>query len=312
MDRAALSASAGEINGNLDISVVKKASGRAFDVLGIVAVAAFLLVLAVDFYELRWSALEVELEPAQQQIADGFREGALWYGLYIKDTKVGYLRVDRRRRGDGYAMRSRTLLEMTFMGRLQRMTVDLDTRLDSAMALESFTVDVSSDLLNLSADGRWADGRLEIELATAGLEETRSLSLERPPALDLNLRALLMQHRPEEGDIFRIDGFDPISLSTRVVELEYLGLDRVAVVDAQVPAHRFRQLVAGRTLEVWVNDLGEVLREQLPMGVVAVRETEAMATFELASRHWSEGGEMPEGVDVMELFSDLAAAGGDR
>jgi len=280
-----------------------------FDALGLVSIAAFLVALAIDFSELRWSAREIELEPAAFELADGFREGAAWYGLYFRDTKVGFMRVDRRRLGNGFAVRSRTLLEMTFMGRPQRATIDLDTQLDSAMALERFTVDVASGILNLDASGRWADGRLEIELSTAGRDLRRSLPLERPPSLDLNLSALMVQHRPVAGDVFLLDGLDPISLTPRRVELEYLGRDTVAVVDAQVSAHRFRQQVGGQVLDVWVNDLGEVLREQLPMGVIAVREAEAVATFELARRQRSGEAETAEGVDVMEIFSEWATAG---
>jgi hypothetical protein len=130
--------------------------------------AAFVIVFAIDFGELRWSTREIELEPAPAQLAEGFREGVAWYGLYLKDSKVGFLRVDRRRRGDGFAMRSRTLLEMTFMGNLQRITVDLDTEMDSAMTLERFAVDVESELVTLAATGRWIDGPLELEIAPAG------------------------------------------------------------------------------------------------------------------------------------------------
>jgi hypothetical protein len=292
--------------------VAKNSGISLFDIIGIASVAVFVFVLAVDFGELRWSTREVELEPAPDQLAEGFRDGVAWYGLYYKDTKVGFLRVDRRRRGEGYAMRSRTLLEMTFMGRPQRMTVDLDAQLDSTMALEGFTVDVASDLVSLAATGRWTDGALELEMATAGYEERRSVPLAKPPALDLNIRTLLMQQRPAPGDVFHIEGFDPIGLSPRTFELEYVGLETVAVVDAQVPAHHLRQTVAGQISEVWVNDLGEVLREQLPLGVVAVRETEAVATFELARRRWEGEQDMAEGVDVMELIGGLAVAGGDR
>jgi hypothetical protein len=290
----------------------KPTRSPVFDVLGTASMLAFVVVIAIDFGELRWSTREVELEPAPTQLAEGFREGVAWYGLYIRDSKVGFLRVDRRRRGAGFAMRSRTLLEMTFMGRLQRITVDLDTELDSAMTLERFAVDVASELVTLTATGRWTDGRLELEMSTAGYEEQRILPLEKPPALDINLRTLLMQRRPNPGDVFHVDSFDPVSLTPRTVELQYLGRDQVAVVDAQVSAHRFRQVVAGQILEVWVNDLGEVLREQLPLGVIAVRETEAVATFELARRHWEGDGETPEGIDVMEIFGGMTSSGGDR
>jgi len=270
---------------------------RSFDLLGIASVAVFCLVLAGDAGEFGWSVRELALEPAPEDLAAGFRPGVSWYGLYLGEAKVGFSRLDRRRRGDGFAMRSRSLLSVAVMGTPRQITMDVESDLGPEMALRSFDASVRSPLLSIDASGRWRDGRLELELRTAELEERRSVELESPPALDTNLRSLLMRSHPSPGDSLQIDYFDPLSLTTRKLEIEYMGIDQLGLVDAKVPAHRLRQRIAGATLQSWVNDLGEVLRQELPFGVVLVRETEAEATFGVAR-------EDMEGFDVMQLIGD--------
>jgi hypothetical protein len=269
---------------NLSPGIIRVQRRRVgtFDLLGIVSVVVFCLVLAVDIGEFGWSGQEVDLELAPGDLETGFRPGVTWYGLYLGDRKIGFSRLERRRRGDGFAVRSRTVLEMVVLGNRQQMTAHVEAELDSGMVLRSFDVDVVSDLVTVEAEGRWQAGELAVDVRTAGLEEHRTVPFDRPPALDANVRSLLMRNQPEPGDRFAFPYFDPMTLTTRTLEIEYQGIDEVAVVDAKVEAHRLRQLVAGTTLHAWVNDLGEVLRQELPLGVVVVRETEAEATFEFA------------------------------
>ena len=83
----------------------------------------------------------------------------------------------------------------------------------------------------------------------------------------------------EPGQRFSFEHFDPATLSTQEASIEYLGRDDVMVMGERFTAHHLRQELAGQVLESWVNDLGEVLREELPGGLMAVRESEAEATW---------------------------------
>jgi hypothetical protein len=283
----------------MEIPKVSRRRIRSFDLLGIVSVVVFCLVLAGDASEFGWSIRELALEPAPDDLAAGFRPGVSWYGLYLGEAKVGFSRLERRRRGDGFAMRNRSLISVAVMANPRQITMEVESDLDPEMALRSFTASVRSPFASIDASGSWQDGRLELELRTAELEEHRSIELERPPALDSNLRNLLMRSQPSPGDRLQVDYFDPLSLTTRKLEIEYMGIDQLGLVDGKVPAHRLRQRIAGATLQSWVNDLGEVLRQELPFGVVLVRETEAEATFGIAQ-------EDVEGFDVMQLVGDAS------
>jgi hypothetical protein len=265
---------------------------RPFDLLGIASMVVFAAVLFTELDELAWSGHEVALSPEPDQVASGFRPGVSWYGLYLGDDKVGFSRLERRRRRDGYAVRSQTVLTVPVMGTDRPITVALEADLDPHMALRTFDATVIGDPLSVTARGSWRDGELVLDVRAGDLEDHRRLSLERPPAIDANLRTLLMRSHPRPGERFRFDYFDPLSLTTRTLDIEYMGIDRLALVDDVVTAHRLRQRVAGVVFRSWVNDVGEVLRQELPLGVVLVRGTEAEASsgLDLSERGHGPGG----------------------
>ena len=204
---------------------------RLFDLLGITSMVVFAAVLATELDELAWSGHEVALSPAPDEVASGFRPGVTWYGLYLRDAKVGVSRLERRRRGDGFAVRSWTQLAVPVMAADRPVTVSIEADLNQQMALRSFDAELAGDPLSVTARGTWRDGQLALDVQAGELEDHRSIPLERPPAIDANLRTLLMRSNPQPGDRFQFDYFDPLSLATRTVEIEYIGTDQLALVD---------------------------------------------------------------------------------
>lgn len=247
--------------------------------LGILAVLALGVVLVTDLAELRWRNTQATLDVDPAALADGFREGVEWHGIYDDAHKIGYSRLERRRLDDGYELSSYTRLLGGGIG--GESAIDVTTVLGPAFELRSFEADVEAGLGGLQARGTMGDDALAVDVTGTLLGE-QAKHLELPverPTFDFSLRPLVMRADLEPGQRFSFEHFDPTSLSTRESTIEYVGRDEVTVMGELVIAHRLRQELAGQVLESWVNDLGEVLREELPGGLTAVRETEAEATW---------------------------------
>jgi hypothetical protein len=105
--------------------------------------------------------------------------------------------------------------------------------------------------------------------------------LQEPPVFDFSLGPLVMQQDLEPGDRFRFRHFDPTTGATAESTVELVGREPIDVLGERIEAFHLLQTVGGQQLHVWVNELGEVLREQLPWGIVSVRESEAEATYGL-------------------------------
>lgn len=256
----------------------------AFDVLGLAAVLGFLLVVSADVAELRWRNVEDTLEVDPAALAEGFREGVEWHAIYDDAHKLGWSRLERRRLEDGFELSSHTRLR----GRdpAPGSEIDVTTVLGPAFELRRFHARVQAGLGQLEAEGVMGEGVLVIDVTGTLLGE-QGQHLELPverPTFDFSLRPLVMRADLEPGQRFSFEHFDPTTLSTRESTIEYLGRDEVTVMGELVRAHHLRQELAGQSLESWVNDLGEVLREELPGGLTAVRETEAEATWGMEDR----------------------------
>lgn len=262
------------------MSQTRKSKLSLFDWLGALAVATFVAVLAIDFAELGWRGEEVRLEVSPAELAAGFREGVEWHAIYDDDQKIGYARLERRRLDDGYEFSNYTLLHSRVLGRQSTSEVSVRTELGPAFGLRGFEASVSGDIAQLEATGRVEPGLIivDVEGILGGAPKHLELPAQKP-VFDFSLQPLVMRSDLEAGQRFSFEHFDPTTLSTQETTLEYLGRDTVYVMGEPVEAHHLRQQIAGQQLESWVNDLGEVLREDLPGGLTAVREAEAEATW---------------------------------
>jgi hypothetical protein len=246
----------------------------AFDLAGFVAVVGFASVLFADLPDLRWEAQEIDLRLDPAELDAGFREGVQWHSIYRDDAKVGFIRSVRRRANDG-GIEFSTHTELPRAGNIE---LDVTAQLDAKWRLRRFRADARTPLTRLEADGQIVGKELVVEVSGA-LQRTLRFPLGDAPTFDFSMTPLLMRQDLEVGSRVRFDVFDPASMASRPVELEYLGRESISIMGEPVPAHHLRQRVAGQTLETWVNELGEVLREQLPGGLTSIRESEAEATF---------------------------------
>lgn len=254
----------------------------AFDLAGLCAVLAFAAVLVIDLGGLARPRQEVALHVDADELAEGFREGVQWHALYRDGDRVGFARLERRRVGDAFRLVSFTRVDAEVLGAQRTLEAEVVSDLGPAFELRTFGVRVDADLLHMTAAGRVEAGRVVVDvqgLPTKAADAPLVIPLREPPVFDFSLAPMLMQHDLAPGDRFRFTHFDPTTLQPSDGVIEYLGRDRITLLGEEVDAHHLRQEIGGQVLQSWVNDVGEVLREQLPMGLVAQRETEAEATY---------------------------------
>ncbi|HKC11960.1 MAG TPA: transglutaminase-like domain-containing protein, partial [Vicinamibacteria bacterium] len=80
------------------------------------------------------------------------------------------------------------------------------------------------------------------------------------------------------GRKFEVSVFDPATLHNAHMVLEVKAREIVGSAGRPVPAFRVESLFAGVKSTSWLTDLGEVVREESPIGMIVVRETPERAT----------------------------------
>jgi hypothetical protein len=249
---------------------------RIFDLLGVAVVAAFVAVVALDRGSLGRPRDEISLHLDPAELAAGFREGVEYHGLYRGEDKVGFLRLARRRTAAGYALTNTTVFELGIGDGPTRLTVE--TELDDGFRLRSFSATTRGPI-EVTASGTYADGILIVSLDGPLGVQSQRLPMSEPPAFDFSLAPLAARSDLAAGDRFRFTHFDPMTMSTSEGTVQMLGRDSVDVLGEEVDAIHLRQTIAGQDLDLWVNELGEVLRQQMASGLMAIRESEAEATW---------------------------------
>lgn len=235
-------------------------------------------MVLVDLRALSRPREEVSLRVDPQALAAGFREGVQWYGLYRGDEKVGFSRTERRREGDGYRLGNRVQLRASQGG--GPSMIDVQTELDATFTLRRFTVRTEGGSVPLRAEGEVRGEVLHVEAEGLPGLPALDLPLGERPVFDFDLGPLLARADLEAGDRFAFTHVDPMGLTPREGTIEVLGRESIDVLGEEVSAVLLRQELAGLPpLRLWVNELGEILRQELPLQLLAVREAEAEATY---------------------------------
>ena len=102
--------------------------------------------------------------------------------------------------------------------------------------------------------------------------------LPEAPLVQMALRSALMRRDMSAGDRITQTLFDPMSQREVEIDITYRGEDTIELMGQEgIEAHHFEERSMGYTNHVYVNALGEVLLEELPGGIVVMREPEAEA-----------------------------------
>jgi transglutaminase-like putative cysteine protease len=81
----------------------------------------------------------------------------------------------------------------------------------------------------------------------------------------------------EPGRTLQVSVFDPATLQNAPMTLKIQAREVVRAAGRPVPAFRVEGRFAGITTRTWVTDVGEVVREESPTGLLVVRETKEQA-----------------------------------
>ncbi|MCC6699873.1 MAG: transglutaminase family protein, partial [Candidatus Hydrogenedentes bacterium] len=223
----------------------------------------------------------------------------VWMAVFMSDgAQVGYMNVRTRpepRDGEkGIAMSVLGRIRLSMLGDASEMLASGETWLSNAHGLRDFRFSVRSGGHDVKASGAIVGGLLRAEITSGG----ETYPVEFPIQNGLRLSSGFgVTHLPtlEPGDEFMIDTFDPLSLSVSQARIECVGAEPITAMGRVVNARIITSTVSGIKSRAWIDEKGEVLRAETPMGFTIARVSEADAMKGLASS------------TVSDSFTQLAA-----
>jgi transglutaminase-like putative cysteine protease len=212
-----------------------------------------------------------------------YGSAAVWRGVYYRGEKVGFTVSQTVPTDDGFELQEDGRLQMALLGATTPAAIRTTARVDNAFTLRSFefSLDPGTGAIEVrgTVDPAPVGGKYRVQIAIKSVSGTRSEVLELPeaPAMSLNLSRVLANGGLVPGARHRWNVFDPATLTNAPVEVTVGARDVVRAGNTNVPAFRVEMAFRGLQTTSWITDTGEVVKEESPLGLMTVRETQELA-----------------------------------
>jgi len=197
-----------------------------------------------------------------------------WMGIYLKGEKIGYAHISKRREGDGYRFRERVSMRLGVMGVTQRVETVTDAILSNDYLLRSFNFRMASGITSLEIRGEVKGKRMRLTISTEGDRREEEIPLRDEPYMSLGLIERFVKDGLKPGKGFRALLFDPSTMSQQEIEVEVEGKERIRAGGGEHDAYRLKTTFKGIRLLSWVDESGETIKEESPLGLVLIKESE--------------------------------------
>jgi len=213
---------------------------------------------------------------------------AQWRGVYYRGEKIGFTVSQIERTADGFELLEDGRLQFSLLGATTAAILRTSAQVDQAFALKTFEFSLDPGTGPMTVRGRLDGLRMTLEIASASGTRTETRDLDAPPALMLSLGRRLASEGLVAGTTREFLVFDPATMKNAPVRLAIGSREVVDAGSRPIPAFRVDMTFSGITTTAWVTDTGEIVREESPMGLISVRETQQQATALAVSKDMQE------------------------
>jgi transglutaminase-like putative cysteine protease len=206
-----------------------------------------------------------------------YGSSAQWRGIYYRGDKIGFSVGQTTPTESGYEIREDGRLQLILLGSDIPVRLTSQATVDRAFNLQRFSFSLDPGTGPTQVEGVLDGRRLDLTIRTPSGERRETRELAAPPALSLNLARTLAARGLETGRTLEVSVFDPATLRNAPMKLEIQAREVVQAAGRPVPAFKVEGRFAGITTHTWITDVGEVVREESPTGLLVVRETREQA-----------------------------------
>lgn len=233
-----------------------------------VAMAAWALAM---FFVVRKATEQTAL--ALTTDLSSYGERAKWSGIYYRGEKIGFSVGQTSEIADGFRIQEDAQLQLTLMGATTQSVLKTRVDVDRDYALRSFQFSLDPGSGPIQVSGRLdTPTRLVTKIVSAGTERERVFDLKEPPVLNLNLSRRLVALGLAEGKRFEVLVFDPATMTNGLSVVEVGAREVVRVQGRPVPAFKVKARFSGIDAYSWITDVGDVVKEESPLGMIVLRE----------------------------------------
>jgi|LQYC01.1.fsa_nt_gi Transglutaminase-like enzymes, putative cysteine proteases len=210
-------------------------------------------------------------------VKDTLEEHAEWLGIYLKGEKVGYSTTKTKRVGESYEISEDSLMFLNTLGTKQRIESKIKSVVNQDYSLKSFDFSLLSGPATFFLHGEVMGNALNLVMVSGKNTTRSSLPIKDIPFLSNTLKPYILSQGLKEGKKFNVPFFDPATLSSNDITIEVLGKEKILFSGNEISAYKLKESFAGIETLAFVSEAGEILKEEGPLGLTLIKETQEQA-----------------------------------
>jgi len=260
---------------SLSIKILRPLSRTVTRPLALLALVAWIATMGVVINR---SYLQASSRNLATDLAR-YGSTAQWRGVYYRGEKIGFTVSQVQSTGEGFELQEDGRLQFSLLGATLPTILRTTAHVDRDFALKRFDFSLDPGTGPMTIKGRLDGLRLSLEISSAAGTRTETRDLKEPPSLMLNVGRRLASEGLTAGTTRQWVVFDPATMQNAPVTIQ-IGAREVVTAGARrpIPAFKVQMAFAGLSTAAWITDTGEIVREESPMGLITVLETQEQAT----------------------------------
>ena len=233
---------------------------------------------------------------------------AQWRGVYYRGEKIGFTVSQVQATDEGFELHEDGRLQFALLGATTAAILKTSAQVDRSFALKSFSFSLDPGTGPTSIKGVLTGLDLSLEIGNASGSRSETRHLAEAPALMLSVGRRLAAEGLVAGTKKQWMVFDPATMKNAPVDMSIGPREIVRGGSRPIPAFKVEMTFSDLTTTSWVTDTGEIVREESPMGLITIVETQEQATALAVSSRMREDmlqaaaivPEMPRGRPIVE------------
>jgi hypothetical protein len=215
-------------------------------------------------------------------LTDFLKNRQQWMSIYYKDEKIGFVSSRFYKNIDSYTMDEALTMRLKVMGTEQEMKSRTLVSLSPDLRILSFkfNLDATQDI---EVKGRVKNKVLSLTINTEGNTTTREIKLKKPLRMPLTVLPFILKKGLKKGVKADFPVFDPMTMSMQDMHIEVAGMENIVLHGKEYDAFKIIGDLNGMRLAMWVDENGNELKEESPMGFTLIHEPMEMAIKNLSS-----------------------------
>ncbi|MCJ7771497.1 MAG: transglutaminase-like domain-containing protein, partial [Desulfobacterales bacterium] len=200
-------------------------------------------------------------------------ENDAWMNIFQNNRKIGYTHSTFSRQKHGFTLKEVVFMRINTMGKIQDLNIHTRGKLNSDFSLSSFEFEISSGIFSFSAKGTVSGDILSVTTQSAGEVRSNDINLKKKPYLTAGILNTIGMSDIDPGKKYIYDIFDPATMGQEPLKITILNTEDLRIMGSTLKATKILMDFKGATQLAWIDEHGEILKEEGLLGITLLKTT---------------------------------------